>query len=65
MTAGTVTVANTSVTASSKIFAYPAALGTVTVPLAYYISAISAGTSFTITSQDATDTSTWNYWIIN
>jgi hypothetical protein len=65
MTAGSVTVANTSVTASSKIFAYPEALGTVTAPQAYYISAIVDATSFTITSADATDTSTWNYWIIN
>lgn len=65
MTAGAVTVANTSVTASSKILAYPAVLGTVTRPQGYYISAIVAGTSFTITSQDATDTSTWNYAIFN
>jgi hypothetical protein len=65
MTAGAVTVANTSVTANSIIFAVPAVLGTVTVPSAYYISAKVAGTSFTITSSAPTDTSTWNYWIIN
>jgi hypothetical protein len=65
MTAGAVTVANTSVTAGSFIIAYPALLGTVTAPQAYYISARVPGTSFTITSQSATDTSTWNYWIIN
>lgn len=65
MTAGAVTVANTSVTANSLIFAYPAALGTVTVPQAYYISTITPATSFVITSQDATDTSTWHYLIIN
>jgi len=65
MTAGAVTVANTSVTAASKIFCYPAVLGTVTAPQAYRISAIVAGTSFTITSADATDTSTWNYMIIS
>lgn len=65
MTGGAVTVANTSVTAASKIFCYPAVLGTVTNPQAYRISAIVAATSFTITSADATDTSTWNYWIIN
>lgn len=65
MTAGAVTVSNTSVTASSKIFCYPAALGTVTAPQAYYISAIVANTNFTITSASASDTSTWNYWIIN
>lgn len=65
MTAGSVTVANTSVTANSFIFAVPAVLGTVSVPQAYYISAKVAATSFTIESADATDTSTWNYWIIN
>lgn len=65
MTAGAVTVANTSVTAASKIFCYPEVLGTVTAPQAYRISAIVAATSFTITSADATDTSTWNYFIIN
>lgn len=65
MTAGVVTVANTSVTAGSIIFAVPAALGTVTAAQAYYISAKVAGTSFTITSASATDTSTWNYLIIN
>jgi hypothetical protein len=65
MTSGAVTVANTSVTASSLIFAVPATLGTVTAPQAYYISSKTAGTSFTITSASAIDTSTWNYWIIN
>lgn len=65
MTAGAVTVANTSVTATSLIFCYPAALGTVTAPQAYRISAQVAATSFTITSADATDTSTWNYMIVN
>jgi len=65
MSSGAVTVSNTSVTSSSKILAYPAVLGTVTLPQAYYISAITAGTSFVITSQSATDTSTWNYVIIN
>lgn len=65
MTTGAVTVANTSVTANSLIFCYPDTLGTVTAPQAYRISAIVAGTSFTITSADATDTSTWKYMIIN
>ena len=65
MTAGSVTVANTAVKATSIILAYPAVLGTVTVPSAYYISAISPGVSFTIVSSDATDTSTWNYKIFN
>lgn len=65
MTSGTVTVANTSVTANSQIFVQPAVLGTVTSPQAGYVSAKSAGVSFTITSAGGTDTSTWNYWIIN
>lgn len=65
MVAGAVTVSNTSVTDNSKIFAYPAALGTVTAPQAYYISAIVPATSFTIASASASDTSTWNYWFLN
>jgi hypothetical protein len=58
---GTVTVANTSVTASSRIFltadAPGGTLGSV------YVSARTAGTSFTITSTSAIDTSTVA-WII-
>jgi hypothetical protein len=65
MTSGAVTVSNTSVTANSIIFVQPAVLGTVTSPQAGYVSSKSAGTSFTITSAGATDTSTWNYLIIN
>ena len=65
MTAGAVTVATTAVTANSLIFAIPAALGTVAAPQAVYVSAIVANTSFTLTSADATDTSTWNWFLIN
>lgn len=65
MVAGDVTVANTSVTANSIIFAIPAALGTVTRPQAAYVSSITPSTSFVLRSQDATDTSTWYYLIIN
>ena len=65
MTAGVVTVNTTAVTANSLIFAIPAALGTVTAPQAVYVSAISANTSFTLTSASNTDTSTWNWWLIN
>lgn len=65
MTAGVVTVNTTAVTANSLIFAMPATLGTVTVPSSVYVSAITAGTSFTLTSSAATDTSTWNWWLIN
>ena len=65
MTAGSVTVNTTAVTSNSLIFVQPATLGTVTAPQAGYVSAISDGVSFTITSADNTDTSTWNWWLIN
>lgn len=57
LAAGTVTVANTSVTATTRIFLTVQSLGTVTVPQAVGITARSAGASFTITSADNTDTS--------
>jgi len=65
MVAGSVTVNTNVVSSDSLIFVIPAVLGTVTTPKAAYISAKVASTSFTITSEDATDTSTWNYLIIN
>lgn len=55
--AGAVVVANTSVTASSRIFLTVQSLGTVAAPKAIAVTARTAGTSFTITSADATDTS--------
>ena len=64
MTAGAITVADTATTANSRIFAWTHTLGTITVPASYYISARSAGTSFTITSSQATDTSTVDYVVI-
>lgn len=57
LVAGTVTVSTTKVTANSRIQLTPNTLGTVTVPQAVGVTARSAGTSFTITSADATDTS--------
>jgi hypothetical protein len=54
---GTVTVANTSVTATTRILVTVQSLGTVTAPKAVAVTARTAGTSFTITSADATDTS--------
>jgi len=54
---GTKVVANTSVTASSRILLTVQSLGTVTAPKAIGVTARTAGTSFTITSADATDTS--------
>ena len=61
LVAGTITVANTSVTATSRIFLTTQVPGgTVGTP---YVSALVAGTSFTITSTSATDTSTVAYEI--
>jgi hypothetical protein len=57
LVAGTVTVANTSVTASTRIQLTVQSLGTVTAPKAVAVTGRTAGTSFTITSADATDTS--------
>jgi hypothetical protein len=54
---GTVVVANTSVTATSRIFLTAQSLGTVTAPSALCVSARTAGTSFTILASQATDTS--------
>lgn len=63
LVAGTVTVANTSVTASSRIMLTIQSLGTVTAPKAIAVTARVAGTSFTIASADATDTSVIAYEI--
>ena len=63
LAAGTVTVANTSVTANSRIQLTEQALGTVSVPSALCVSARVAGTSFTILASQATDTSTVAYEI--
>lgn len=63
MTAGTITISTTAVTASSLIFltnAGPA--GTIGV---LSVGTITAGTSFVINSSSALDTSVVNYWIIN
>lgn len=57
LVSGSVVVANTSVTATSRIFLTVQSLGTVTTPKSIAVTARSAGVSFTITSEDATDTS--------
>ncbi len=54
---GTVTVNTTAVTANSLIFLTVQALGTVAAPQAMTIDNVVVGTSFDITSSDATDTS--------
>jgi hypothetical protein len=59
---GAVTVSNTAVTASSRIFIqYTSCSNCGTT----YISAKVAGTSFTVTSSNVLDASTFDYWIIN
>jgi hypothetical protein len=63
LAAGTVTVANTSVTANSRILLTVQSLGTVTDPKAVAVTARVVGTSFTIRSADATDTSVVAYEI--
>jgi hypothetical protein len=63
LVAGTVTVSNTSVTANSRIQLTVQSLGTVTRPAAVGVTARVAGTSFTIMSGDATDTSVVAYEI--
>lgn len=60
---GASVVSNTSVTASSRIFLTVQSLGTVSVPTAVAVTARTAGTSFTITSANATDTSVVAYEI--
>ncbi len=63
LVAGTVTVADTSVTVNSVIrCTNKTAGGTVGVP---FVSARSAGTSFTITSTSGTDTSTVQYDVVS
>lgn len=57
LVAGAATVANTSVTANTRIQLTAQSLGTVTAPKPLAVTARVAGTSFTITSGDATDTS--------
>lgn len=64
-TGGTVTIATTAVTASSKIFlSYLNCASSNPAALSY--GSISAGVHFVVSSQDTADTSsTFNYWIIN
>ena len=64
LTTGTVTVSNTIVTATSRIFLTGQNLGTITVPAAYAISGRSVGTNFTILSSDLSDTSEVAWMIV-
>lgn len=65
LTAGSITVSCNTVTANSLFFFSTNTLGTITLPGSYYVSARTPGTSFTITSASAVDTSTVNYFFIN
>lgn len=64
LSAGTVVVSTTAVTATSRIQLTAQSLGTVAAAKALAITARSAGTSFTITSADATDTSAVAWLIV-
>lgn len=61
---GAAVVATTAVTATSRILLTAQALGTVTVPTALAVTARTAGTSFTITSANAIDTSVVAWLIV-
>ncbi len=62
---GTAVVTDAGATASTRYFFTTHTLGTITVPSAYYASARSVGVSFTITSNQATDTSTVDWIAFN
>jgi hypothetical protein len=64
LTAGSAVVSTNKVTANSRIQLTIQSLGTVTVPKAIGVTARTAGTSFTITSADATDTSVIHWLLI-
>ncbi len=65
MTAGSVTISTTAVTASSKIFLTANTAGGTPGELNAPTASIVAGTSFVINSSSGTDTSTVNWLIIN
>lgn len=64
LVAGSKVVSTTAVAANSRIFLTVQSLGTVAAPKAVAVTARSAGTSFTITSSDGTDTSVVAWTII-
>lgn len=61
MTAGTITISTTAVTASSRIFLTPVGAGSGQISLG----TVTAGTSFVINSSDGADTRTVQWFIIN
>lgn len=58
LSTGTAVVADAGATANTKYFFTTKALGTLTSPVSYMATTRSAGVSFTIVSQNLTDTST-------
>jgi hypothetical protein len=63
MNGGSAVVANTSVTANSYVFITDTSAATTNVG-ALTVTALSAGTSFTVKSTSALDASTFNYFIV-
>lgn len=58
-------VNNAAVTGNSQVFLFPTNLAATAVTLLPYISAKSAGTSFTVTAVGALGSETYNYLIVN
>ncbi len=65
LVAGEKVVTTSAVTANSNILVTVQSLGTVTAPEAVAVTARTAGTSFTITSADNTDTSVVAWLIVD
>lgn len=65
LSSGTATVSTTAVSATSRIFLTIQSIGTVTSPKSIAVTARVAGTSFTITSSDYTDTSVVAWMIVD
>lgn len=65
LVAGSAVVSTTAITNTSIVLLTNQALGTVVAPFPLAVTARTAGTSFTITSSDGTDTSTIGWVIIN
>jgi hypothetical protein len=59
---GTVTIANTSITASTRIFVFPAAAGTLNGRIR--VASRVNSTSFTVTSSDAGDTAAFDWLLV-
>ena len=64
LVAGVLVVANTSITANTRVFLTTHVRGTITLPAAYDAATRSAGVSFTITSSNVADTSTVEYMLV-